>query len=37
MENDISEGRVKVNITIVYMMNMLYNPKKRMIKIYQTS
>ena len=28
MENDISEGRVKVNITIVYMMNMLYNPEK---------
>jgi hypothetical protein len=38
MENEIYEGIVKVNITIVYMMNMLYNPeKKRMIKIYQTS
>jgi hypothetical protein len=28
MENEISEGRVKVNITIVDMMNLLYNPEK---------
>ena len=27
MENYISEGRVKFNITIFYMMNMLYNPE----------